>query len=639
MTVPHPRRAFVRVAASLAAMLACGTAYSQDAAIARPSTVQDLAYGEVLFHLFQEDYFTALTKLLASQARGEFSYHEGEAELLLGGLHLSYGQHLRAGEIFGRLLEQSATPSLHDRAWFFLAKIWYQRGYLDEAVSALARIGSSLPQEIESDRRLLAARVLMAQGRFDDALAVLSEWQTDDASWGGYAKYNIGVSLVRLGRIEDGARVLDEVGRTIGSVDALAGLRDKANLALGYAWLQAAQPDQARPSLARVRLRGPFSSKALLGVGWADAERGDYRAALSPWIELSDRNILDPAVQESLLAVPYAFSQLGAHKQAAEHYLSAIDAFNAEIGRVDSAIAAVEQGVFVNDLLSNRVTDSSGWYWRLDDLPDSIESHYLYELVASNEFQEGLKNYRDLLYLRDNLNRWSASLGAFDDILATRQRAYEQRLPEIARSLDAVDIDALVERRVAAESQLMEIERRENVWALGTNREQDAWVRLTEMSPKLAQLGNIPGSREAREKHRFLQGVLLWNLSRDYKARHWRASKDLRGIERELRRAQRAYHQVNTVRTEWPDQFAALTSRIDGLEPRVAGLSSQLDGLVVRQAQFLESVATRELYAQRDRLSTYLVQARFALAAVYDRSATVSSVSPPRDGITGESQP
>jgi hypothetical protein len=638
MPKPRGQRKLQRLAAVLAASLTCGVALAQDTNDERPSTVQDLAYGEVLFHLFQEDYFTALTKLLVGQTRGEFSYHEGEAELLLGGLHLSYGQHRRAGEIFGRLLERPVAPSLHDRAWFFLAKIWYQRGYLDEAELALTRIGDSLPDPIESDHQLLLARVLMAQSNFDDALAVLSEWQDDD-DWVGYAKYNIGVSLVRLGRIDEGTRVLDEVGRMAAGDANLSGLRDKANVAVGYAWLQAAQPELARPSLARVRLRGPFSNKALLGVGWADAERGDYRAALTPWIELSDRNILDPAVQESLLAVPYAFSQLGAHNQAAERYLSAIDAFNAEIGRIDAAITAVEQGVFVSDLLSNRVTDSSGWYWRLDNLPNSIESHYLYELVAAHAFQEGLKNYRDLLYLRENLSGWSQSLGAFDDILATRQRAFQQRLPDIERSLDAVDIDALVERRVAAESRLTEIERLQSVAALGTDREQGAWARLDDMSATLDRLGDVPGAEYVRQKQRFLRGVLFWNLSRDYKARHWRAAKDLRAIERELRSAQRAYHQVDAVRADWPEEFAALTSRIEELSPRVDGLANQLDELVVRQARFLEGVATRELYAQRDRLSTYLVQARFALASVYDRSATMSSVAPATDAVATEPLP
>ena len=616
-------------ALALAQLCAATAAHGQEDDGFRPNTVQDLAYGEVLFHFYQEDYFTALTQLLVAQEREEFAYHEGEAELLLGGLYLSYGQHRHAGEIFTRLLEQSVEPSLHDRAWFFLAKIWYQRGYLEESVQALARIGTNLPAELQSERHMLEARVLMNQGRFDEALAVLSRWKDPGEDWVGYAKFNIGVSLVRLGRVEEGARVLDEVGQLPGTGDDLTGLRDKANVALGYAWLQAERPDLARPSLQRVRLEGAFSNKALLGVGWSDAERGDYRAALSPWLELRQRNILDPAVQESLLAVPYAFGQLGANRQAADYYLDAIDAFNTEIGRMDAAIVAVENGEFIGELLSNRITDASGWYWRLDELPDSTESHYLYEIVASHEFQEGLKNYRDLLYLRENLRRWSESLGAFDDILDTRQQAYEQRLPVIEQALARVDLDELAARRVAAESRVIAIERDENVWALGTDAEQTAWATLEAMDGKFDLLGSEPGAAELREKQRFLSGVLYWNLYRDYRARLWQAKKNLRSVEREFRSAQRSYHQVDLARTDWPDKFVTLTARIAGLTPRVQSLGGQLDGLVVRQAAFLQGIATRELYAQRDRLSTYLVQARFALASVYDRSATMSSTGTP----------
>jgi hypothetical protein len=36
--------------------------------------------------------------------------------------------------------------------------------------------------------------------------------------------------------------------------------------------LRASRPVEAKPSLERVRLEGPFSNKALLGVGWSDAE-------------------------------------------------------------------------------------------------------------------------------------------------------------------------------------------------------------------------------------------------------------------------------------------------------------------------------------------------------------------------------
>jgi len=56
-----------------------------------PIKVQDLYYGEVLFYFFQDDYFSALTRLMAAQERGRLPHHADDAELLLGGLYLSVG--------------------------------------------------------------------------------------------------------------------------------------------------------------------------------------------------------------------------------------------------------------------------------------------------------------------------------------------------------------------------------------------------------------------------------------------------------------------------------------------------------------------------------------------------------------------
>jgi tetratricopeptide (TPR) repeat protein len=586
--------------------------------------VQDLAYGEVLFEFFQEDYFTALTRLLAAQQRGELEHHGAEAELMLGGLYLSYGQHRLAGEIFERVLQQAVEPALHDRAWFFLAKIWQQRGYLNEAEAALARIAGELPEELEPERQMLYAQVLMEQGRFAEALTALESWRKPSDAWVGYAKYNIGVALVRLGQIEAGAGVLDEVGQLDAENPAFDALRDKANVALGYAWLQASRPVEAKPSLQRVRLNGPFSNKALLGVGWSDAEGSDYRAALAPWLALRDRSMLDSAVQESLLAVPYAFAQLGADKQAADHYVDAIEAFNGEIGRLTSSIESIENGELITELLGERedaANDASGWYWRLDQIPDSVESRYLYELLASNRFQEGLKNYRDLLQVNRNLDHWVDSLGAFDDILDTRQRAYAQRLPSIDASLSAVDLEAMTARRVELESRLQAIERSEDVVSLGTAKQQETWATLAAMEPKLARLPSDAAGDEIRTKHRFLRGLLLWDLRRDYKARLWAERKALGDLDRQLSEAQRRHHQVSGARDDWPEKFGALTARIESLQPRVRGLQGTAQAALQAQQRFLQGIAVEELKAQRDRLNTYMVQARFALASIYDRAA------------------
>jgi hypothetical protein len=601
--------------------------------------VQDLAYGEVLFEYFQEDHFSALTRLMAAQQRGELPNHGAEGELLLGGLYLSYGQHRLAGEIFERVLQQSVEPELHDRAWFFLAKIWHQRGYLPEAEAALARITGELPEDLEPERHMLYAQILMDQGRFDQALTALESWRRPSDAWVGYAKYNIGVALVRLGRIEDGARVLDEVGRLDPENPDLDALRDKANVALGYAWLQAARPVEAKPSLQRVRLTGPFSNKALLGVGWSDAESADYQAALAPWLALRERSLLDSAVQESLLAVPYAFAQLGADKQAADHYVDAVEAFDREIRRLNESIESIEQGALISELLAHRpgeADEASGWYWRLERIPDSVESRYLYELLASNRFQEGLKNYRDLVELNRNLDRWNESLGAFDDILDTRQRAYETRLPNINTALSSVDLDAMVARRVELESRLQSIERSEDVVALGTAKEQELWATIEGLEPQLALLPNDAAGEEARAKHRFLRGLLLWDLRRDYKARLWAERKALSDLDRQLREAQRRHHEVDSARSDWPQKFAELTVRIDELAPRVAGMKATAQAQLDRQQQFLQGIAVDELKAQRNRLNTYMLQARFALASIYDRaSARVEPQGDDRTALAG----
>jgi tetratricopeptide (TPR) repeat protein len=562
---------------------------------------------------------------------------------MLGGLYLSYGEHRLAGEIFERVLKDSVQPELHDRAWFFLAKIWHQRGYLAEAEAALGRIGAELPEELEPQRQMLYAQVLMDQGRFAESLNALQTWKRPGDAWVGFVKYNIGVSLVRLGQVEEGARVLDEVGQIEPLNSELTALRDKANVALGYAWLQASHPVEAKPSLQRVRLDGPFSNKALLGVGWSDAETSDYRAALAPWLTLRDRNLLDSAVQESLLAVPYAFAQLGADKQAADHYTDAIAAFNGEIDHLTASIDAIERGALIAELLgehTDAAAETSGWYWRLDKLPDTVESRYLYELLASNRFQEALKNYRDLLQLNRNLDRWSESLGAFDDILDTRQRAYEQRLPKVDESLASVDLDTLAARRVELASRLQEIERSEDVVALGTSKEQETWHTLEQMEPKLADLPNDAESDALRAKQRFLKGLLLWDLRRDYKARLWAEKKSLSDLDRELREAQRRHHQVQSGRDDWPEKFVQLTARIDSLGPRVDALKTSAATALAHQQTFLQGLAVEELKAQRDRLRTYMVQARFALASIYDRAAARTMPQPraPEQALAGAPQ-
>src|SRR5271163_1785445 len=295
-----------------------------------PHVVQDLQYGDVLFYFFQDDYFDSITRLLAAREQNRIPHTEGEAELLLGGLYLSLGQHVEAGRIFEALLKQNTSEAVRNRAWFYLGKIWYQRGYLEESERALRQVSDKMDPRINAERYMLIAQLMMRQGRYDDAIAALSNWH-GAPDWTAYAQFNLGVALVRRDRLPEAIKYLDRVGTMQTRGEELLALRDKANLALGFALLQGERAAEAKPILQRVRLEGPYSSKALLGVGWADAGVGEFKRALVPWLELRKRSMLDSAVQESFLTVPYAYVQLSAFGQAAEYYNTAIQSFDNEL--------------------------------------------------------------------------------------------------------------------------------------------------------------------------------------------------------------------------------------------------------------------------------------------------------------------
>ncbi|HWK51609.1 MAG TPA: tetratricopeptide repeat protein [Steroidobacter sp.] len=216
--------------------------------VGTPQVVRDLHWGDVLFYFYQGDYLQALTRLGAAQDFDRVSHHGVEAELLKGGLYLSLGQHEEAGRIFKALLNDNVPLDVRNRAWFYLAKVWYQRNYLEDAATALASIHGALPGDLEPERHLLQAQVLMYLNRYDEAIRALERWQPVGKGdvWSSYARFNIGVALVRQDRVEEAAELLNEVGQIAAPTEELAALRDKANLALGFAWLKANRPEDAK---------------------------------------------------------------------------------------------------------------------------------------------------------------------------------------------------------------------------------------------------------------------------------------------------------------------------------------------------------------------------------------------------------
>ena len=592
-----------------------------------PIRVQDLQYGDVLFHYYQQDDFEALTRLLAYQHWNQLPHHELDSQLLLGGMYLSLGLYNEAGERFQRLLTPNVPQGVRNRAWFYLGQIWYARGYLDKAIDALRHVQGKLPEQQEAQKVHLLANALLRQGKFDEAIALLKAFN-GPPDWLAFAQFNLGVALVRQQRMPEADANLTAVGTLVSGQPELLALRDRANLALGFAYLQADQPAKARAPLERVRLNGAYSSKALLGLGWADSALGDYQAALSPWTELRHRSLLDSAVQESYLAVPYAYGKLESNAQAAEDYETALTSFAAEQTALDGAIGRIQSGKLLDELLASDEKTHYGWFWQLRNLPDEPESRYLYAIMAGHDFQEGLKNYRDLTFMGSTLDVWSDSTQAFGDMIDTRERAYAQRLPQVDQLLASGAVDQLQHRRDDLEARLATIEARQDVAALGSPQERAHWEQIRQIEDGLSSAPRDEQNDALRERLRLVKGVMFFQLTDAFKARQWQERRTLKDLDLALHEAQSRWIRVDRARRSVPTNTGEFAARLEALKARIIALQGKLAGAETAQQGYLQQIAVAELSAQKDRLDAYEVQARFALATMYDKAANGESARP-----------
>ena len=607
-------------AAALAALLPAGSALAAEP-LSPQRVVKDPHYGDTLFHFFQDHYFTSITTLMTSQHFDRVPAHADEAEVLRGGLLLSYGLHREAGQIFTQLIEKGASPKVRDRAWYYLAKIRYQRGFLAEAEQAIDRVENHLPPELEDDRGLLKANLLMARGDHAGAATVLNGMARRPGA-GQYARFNLGVALVRSGDTAGGSALLDEIGRAPQPNEEFRTLRDKANVALGFAALQDERAEAARGYLERVRLESLHANKALLGFGWAAAALKQPGKALVPWTELAQRDDSDSAVLEGRIALPYAYAELGALGQALERYNEAIAAYDREGAHLNESIAAIRAGKLVEGLIDRNPGDEMGWFWTLRELPELPHAGHLAQVLAEHEFQEAFKNYRDLRFLSNNLQHWADNLGVFGDMLANRRQAFAQRLTQVQASAKANEsgLDAVQRRRDTLAGDVERAESQADGVAFADARQRELQVRIDGVRAALKEQGSDPQFATAPDRVRLAAGALSWQLAQDYPARVWEAKKALQTIDSELAEARRRDTALAQAQRDEPARFGKFDGRIAELDRRIQVLIPRVAALSREQQQVVQDIAVAALTRQQERLTAYLTQARFAVAQLHDRA-------------------
>ena len=99
-------------------------------------TVDELPYGVALYDFFQDKYYSSITDILVAQKNQTLVDQNKTAELLLGGLYLSYGLQYRAHEIFKTITlnkSQDVPQNVLDQAFFQIGKDYFRGGLEDQS--------------------------------------------------------------------------------------------------------------------------------------------------------------------------------------------------------------------------------------------------------------------------------------------------------------------------------------------------------------------------------------------------------------------------------------------------------------------------------------------------------------------------
>ncbi|HEY9049967.1 MAG TPA: hypothetical protein VIQ03_00390, partial [Gammaproteobacteria bacterium] len=214
----------LRYYASLLGLLMCSAVLGADED--KNPGLRDLFFGEALFHAYQDEYFTAITRLdtelgqyyaLDEPALDPFHFHIKQAEFSVGDLELSYRMHQRAGRAIKAVLEGDVRPEVRNEAAYRLAKIYMQKNEPVNALHILESMTDKIPERIRVDEAYLRSQVYITTGKFAEAVMILQDLLDED-SLEGFAGYNLGIALIQNGQEKEGVMQLEKVG-TLSSND------------------------------------------------------------------------------------------------------------------------------------------------------------------------------------------------------------------------------------------------------------------------------------------------------------------------------------------------------------------------------------------------------------------------------------
>ncbi|MGX5201649.1 hypothetical protein [Aliikangiella sp. IMCC44632] len=592
-----------------------------------PIVLQDLAYGNILFEYFRGKPIEALNQILVAKKRGQLFHHRQNAELLSGVIYLDIGMLSHAQKIFNTLLQEDELESgLFSKIEFYLGKLHYKQGDLQQAEFRLERVLPQLNSNLKDECLVILSNLAMQLNRLEQAETWLKQISID-SNLAAVSQFNLGMLYLKEQKIAQATSILNNIKLTQQSDEITKNVIDRANLALGYYNLSHQNYEQARKHLNKVRLNSLSANKALLGIGWSYAEQANFQRALSHWNALSKNDIRDVAVQEVQLAIPYALQKLGALQEALTNYQTAALNFEQQIKMIDDVLNKIKNEKIIEQFVINLVlesgqVDSNTQQFTLSDLQQlgNELDYYLFELVSEHRFNESFKSYLKLGELATLLEKWERELPTFDQIVKTNELRFEQKMPVINDYLKTGMVEKFQQELTQLERVIDNLKQDKNIHQLANSNQLEIYQRLTGLNAKLADIPDELLSNQQKEKARRANGVLRWQLLDGKVAKIWQLEKVALEIRETINQMSLRKQNLADARHVAQTRFQGYQQKIDEASKNLQGLQGKVDEQIKLQANALETQIVKVLNSRKKALQHYLLQSDLSIARLHEQA-------------------
>ncbi|MEM9102314.1 MAG: hypothetical protein AAGB12_08315 [Pseudomonadota bacterium] len=365
---------------------------------------EDLEWGVVLYEFFQRDYFNGLVEHEYAQSINNRISLSPEGELLKGGMLLSYSVSDESRKIFEKFLSGQGSEKSRNRAWFYLANLYYHKADKVNAKFALSNIKGQLQENLLPEYHYLSTLIL------DDTTlpANFEKNISRNSSFYPYTRFNLGIRQLRVGDIAKSVESLEAVTTFPAESEELANLVDRARHGLAQIALQNNRTDIAWNYLNAIRTTGLYSNRALLTYAWTAIELKKFNDAIPALRILEERDIAIPEVQEARVLLAHLYEQEGSPRKALKSNLLAIKAFEEGVKRIEDARLIIAKHDVPREYIKNlqSLKKSSDWYGAKPSINYLKLTPFILDLLSSNAFSETLRELADLYALQENLEYW-----------------------------------------------------------------------------------------------------------------------------------------------------------------------------------------------------------------------------------------